>query len=125
MYINFEVPINKDRQNDNIKTHILDDSKMRELGFTDYNNHYWLYSSIVYEDCGGISFGLVIKKDNSEYNISVLDEQWLQTYDYQHMFKHGLANNEVVETVHNNVQNCMKFLMENGIITGYKENDYI
>lgn len=125
MYINFDVPINKKSQNTNIKVNILDDSKMRMIGFTDYSNDRWYFNKLVYDKCGGVSFGLTIDKKTCKYKIDVLDEQWLQTYDYQNMYKFGLANNEVVKTIHNNVQKLMKFLMDSGIITGYKENDYI
>ena len=41
--INYNVPLNKKHINANIEIKILEEHKMRELGFTDYCKDTWTY----------------------------------------------------------------------------------
>jgi len=56
----------------------IDESKLREIGFTDYNEPYWYYCERLY---GDITFNLTIPKKNPDkWYIDVLDEDCLQPY---------------------------------------------
>lgn len=59
--INFNVPLNKKRQNANIMACELDDAKMRKLGFTDNLKDRWYLSKIISNN-PTISFNITIKK---------------------------------------------------------------
>jgi hypothetical protein len=69
----------------------------------------------------GITFNISIVKSTKEVIIDVLDEEFLQPYDYQEMV--GL--NDIANEVHYKVQDCMKSLVDSGIIVGYSMGDYI
>lgn len=124
--INYDVPLNRKHINANIKVNILEESKMRELGFTDCCKDTWYYVETIFKDKEFVvTFNLSVKKKNpNNFDIEVLDEAWCQPYDYQKKlgespnFKTGLK-------IHNNVQEIMKKLMDNGIISGYNLGDYI
>lgn len=126
MLINYEVPLNNKHINSNIKINILEEDKMRELGFTDYCKTSWTYREAVFVDGDFVvTFNLSIKKDNPKnFDIDILDDNWCQPYDYQKYlrtspnFKTGLK-------VHNKVQEIMKKLLDNGVIEGYILGDYI
>lgn len=122
--INFDVPVNSRGMNNNIKINILSEEKMREIGFTDYNEDVWCFRKIVHKKFN-IEFSLSINKYNSNnFKIDVLDSEWLQIYDYQRCIEEGIYNNDLLE-IHNNVQDIMKMLIENNIIEGYNLGDYI
>lgn len=126
MLINYEVPLNNKHINSNIKINVLEENKMRELGFTDYCKTSWTYREAVFIDGDFVvTFNLSIKKDNpKKFDIDILDDNWCQPYDYQKYlkttpyFKTGLK-------VHNKVQEIMKKLLDNGVIEGYTLGDYI
>lgn len=107
--------------NANINAVILEDEKMRELGFTDHSEKNWYYTIRV---GAGVSFNLSIPKDGSRLRIDVLDEDFGQPYDYQQFLKKnpefpfGLRVKEAVERV-------MKDFTEAGVLTGWKPGDYI
>lgn len=124
--INYNVPLNKKHINANIKINILEEDKMRELGFTDYCKDTWYYVKTIFKDRGfEVTFNLSIKKDNPKnFSIEVLDEDWCQHYDYQKRLKES-PNYKTGLKIHNNVQEIMKKLMDNGIIEGYTLGDYI
>ena len=68
-----------------------------------------------------ITFNISIVKSTKEVIIDVLDEEFLQPYDYQEM----LGLNDIANEVHHKVQECMKSLVDSGIIVGYNMGDYI
>ena len=124
--INYNVPLNKKHTNANIKINILEEDKMRELGFTDYCKDTWYYGDLVFKDGEFVvTFNLSVKKNNpSNFTIDILDDNWCQPYDYQKM----LLNNPYLKTglkIHNKVQEIMKKLMDNGVIENYTLGDYI
>lgn len=120
--INYDVPIDK-YFNASIKAHVLEDDKMRELGFTDCKEDTWYFCKIL-KELDEISFNVSIQKDGTKFKIDVLDEDYLQPYNYQNMLKrdpkflYGLIT-------HVQVQGWMKYLQDNGVISGYVANDYI
>lgn len=119
--INFDVPLTKRKQNAMIQANILDDKKMREIGFTDYSKDSWYYCRGLGSD---ISFNVSINKKTSEIKIDVLDEWFLQPFDYQAQIQDG-RNDDFINNINKQVQEQMKYLMDAGVITGYRMGDYI
>lgn len=126
--INYNVPLNNKVQNKNIKANVLSDEDMRKAGFTDKNPNNWYYCRILNEDevkCMiPVSFNVTISKKTSKIKIDILDENWLQPYNYQSILERD-PSNKFANEIHKKVQAQMKLLMEKGIITGYNENDFI
>jgi len=59
----------------------IDENKLREIGFTDYDKSCWYYCERLYEE---ITFNLTIPKDKPDkWYIDVLDELLLQPYPFQ------------------------------------------
>lgn len=125
-----EIILNKNGVNAKIKANILSDSKMREIGFTDYAKHSWYFQRLIkfpkMKKYRGfeISFGVTIPKDGSDISIDVLDEDFLQPYDYQAM----LSKNTTFEPaliVNEQVEEWMKYLEDNGVLSGHIKGEYI
>ncbi len=72
----------------------------------------------------GISFNCTIPKDGSEAWIDVLDEDFLQPYDYQQMLEHK-PHPPVADIVNHRVIALMLELKMKGIIEGYEVGDYV
>mgnify|MGYP007119899505 CR=1 FL=1 len=65
----------------NIKINVLEDKKMREIGFTDFRKDTWYFSRMLKKE---ISFSLSVNKENpADFRIDVLDDDFCQPYDYQ------------------------------------------
>ena len=122
--INYDVPLDSKVQNKNIKANILLDEDMRKAGFTDNNKTNWYYMKTLKGGEIPISFNVTINKKTSKVQIEILDENWLQHYNYQSILERD-PNNKFANEIHKKVQDQMKILMDKGIITGYKENDFI
>ncbi len=124
--INYNVPLNKKHINANIEIKILEEHKMRELGFTDYCKDTWTYRELVFKDGDFVvTFNLSLKKNNpKEFDIDILDDSWCQPYDYQKYLKTS-PNFKTALDIHNKVQTIMKKLIDNGVIEGYTLGDYI
>ena len=119
--INENVPLDSRNQNANIKANILSDDMMREIGFTDYAKDTWYFSRRVGDKDCDISFNVTINKKSKAIEIDVLDELFLQPYDYQ-MY---IGTIPLANRVYDDVQKWMKYLMDNGVIYGYTLGDYI
>lgn len=121
--------------NKKIKANILEESKMRELGFTDFCKDRWYF-------CRGINFpntkeyrgfevtfSIAIPKDGSDIRIDVLDEAFCQPYDYQSMIMNrrekGITPNQTALIVFEQVEHWMKYLEDIGIIKGHIYGEYI
>ncbi len=122
--INYNVPLNSKVQNKNIKANILSDEDMINAGFTDNHKKNWYYMKTLIGGNIPISFNVTISKKTSKVQIEILDENWLQHYNYQSILERD-PNNKFANEIHKKVQEQMKLLMDKGIITGYKENDFI
>ena len=124
-FINFDVPLNKKKCNKKIHC-ISTDAELESYGFTDRIKKRWYYYRKIMPD---ITFNLTIDKKTRKATVEVLDENYCQPYDYQHMIYLAIHENrqpnEMAIVVHSKVQEKMKQLMEDGIIAGYNENDYI
>lgn len=119
--INMSVPLDENHQNANIKANILSDSEMRELGFTDFAKDSWYFCREVGGKNSDISFNITIHKRTGNIIIEVLDEMFLQPYDFQ-MF---IGGNDTANKVYDDVQSYMKYFIDNGVISGYTLDDYI
>ena len=119
--INMNVPLDTNHQNANIKANILSDDEMRELGFTDFAKDTWYFSRRVGGENSDISLNITIFKRTGNIRIDVLDEMFLQPYDFQ-MY---IGKNEIANRVYDDVQSYMKYFMDKGVISGYTLGDYI
>lgn len=119
-----KVPINKRGLNANVKAHILSNDEMNRLGFYDLSGSSWHLCKHVrkYPD---ITFNVTISKDNPEdLRIDVLDEEFLQPYDYQSILEHNPKFTPALE-VKESVDMFMMYLIGNGVLSGWSIGDYL
>lgn len=123
--INYDVPMRKDKvMNANIKAHVLSDEKMIELGFVE-RPFQWVLSKLISHVKTMEEYLIVeISKESEDVEIYVVDKYTGEMYDYQSQL-YDYAYNEYASQIHFSVQKVMMELVEAGVISGYKENDYI
>lgn len=123
--LNMDVPT-ENGLNSLIKGHVLSDEEMRDLGFTDHSKTRWYFSKRI-KYVQEISFSITIDKTNSDIEIDVLDEAFLQPYDYQAILNRSSSASSCnyALVVHSQVQYWMKKMQDEGVISGYVPNDYI
>ena len=104
--------------NSDIKYHILSDEKMREFGFTDYDNTRWYYCKelmIPNTNKSHITFNMIIpKKDVSEGKVYVVDEYLLQPIDFMHYIEY-----EITQYIFIQVEIILDAMRNAGIISGF------
>ncbi|CAF1851074.1 hypothetical protein NRS6141_03923 [Bacillus subtilis] len=64
-----------------MKFHILEGKQMRDIGFMDHVKTKWYFIKSIQPN---ITFNLTIHKNSLKGEIDVLDERYLQPYDYQY-----------------------------------------
>jgi len=64
-----------------MKANVLEEARMREIGFTDYYKKYWYFCKRVCTDYP-ITINFTIDKKTKECEIDILDENFLQPYTY-------------------------------------------
>lgn len=103
-----------------MKIHILPDKEMKRAGFFEHENK-WAY---IKEVASEVSFTFRIIKDTGNWQIDIIDDDFGQPYDYQYILQqapdHAFAN-----TVKENVEDLMMYMVEEGIISDYEVGDYI
>ncbi len=134
-----KVELNSNGVNKLIKATILSDKKMKEIGFiknycegTEYEEYspYWWFTKLInfpneqqWRNIE-ISFTVKIPKDGSDIEIMILDEDFCQHYPYQEILsrnpKHKCAN-----IVRKEVERYMKYLQDNGVLSGHNYGEYI
>ena len=120
-YLGKPVEINEHGNNAAIKVHILDEASMRLNGFRWVESlEEWYFCNPVYKD---VTFNMSIKSEDN-WRIDILDECFLQPYDYQAMYERGNYR-PVVLTVMENVNEIMDSFVHKGIISGWEVGDYI
>ena len=127
-YLGKPVEINTHGNNAAIEVHILDDATMKLNGFKYFGGvptrpqdvPHWYFCNRVYKD---ITFNFTIYSEDN-WQIDILDECFLQPYDYQVMYENGNCRS-VVLTVMKNVNEIMDSLKHKGIISGWEVGDYI
>lgn len=119
--INKNVPLNKYGQNTNIKFHILDKETMKSYGFA-HTYERWIYN-IGLTDTISINISI---SDDGEGLIDILDDDFLQPYDFQNMIIE-MGNNapSVAKIIQKKVYEIMNNLIYSGIISGWNYGDYI
>ena len=90
-----------------MKFNILEEDKMRELGYTDHTNVSWYLCKRLSKN---ITFNLLIFKGSSEGDIDVLDELYLQPYSYETM------QNETSSIVKEGLEEIIDNLKKAGVI---------
>lgn len=125
-----KVEVNSHGVNAKIKTHILSDEEMREIGFTDYSKTTWFFCRSIkfpketrYRSFD-ISFSVSIPKDGSDIRIDVLDEDFCQPYDYQSML-HKNPTFKPALIVYEQVEEWMDYLQSKGVLSGHVKGEYI
>lgn len=116
-------PVETDENGLNVKirAHVLDDDAMRAAGFTDRNPGTWYLCRRVAKET---SFNVSIEKETERLRIDVLDEQFLQPYDYQGILARN-PRHKFAGKVRDRVEDEMKKLAESGIVTGHVRGEYI
>lgn len=123
------VKLNKNGVNANIKAHILSDERMKAIGFTEHRKGYLYFSRILKFNrkkygCFEISFSITIPRDGSDIRIDVLDEEFCQPYDYQRILFDN-PEHKTALIVKGWVEEQMRLLNEDGVITGHEYGEYI
>jgi len=126
-----EVKVNSHGVNVKIKANILPEKDMRGAGFADNNKKSWYFWRAIqfpknekrYRNFD-VSFSVTIPKNGDEIRIDVLDENWCQPYDYQHMLENN-PNFEPALIVNEQVEKWMEYLQDKGILEGHVKGEYI
>ena len=117
-----DVQLNSHGINSKIKANILPNEQMRKIGFVDvYKKNWYFYKDITSFE---ISFSVSIPEDGSDIRIDILDEDFLQPYDYQHFLYNNPSHNIALQ-VKEKVEEWMKYLQDNGVLEGHKYGEYI
>lgn len=125
-----DVEVNSHGVNKLIKSTILSDERMREIGFTDYYDKNWYFCrSIRFPKTPryrgfDISFSVTIPKDGSDIRIDVLDEDFCQPYDYQYILDEH-PDFEPCLIVKEQVEEWMKYLQDKDVLSGHNYGEYI
>lgn len=117
------VKLTKHQNNAALGVNILPDAEMRAYGFTDHVPEEWYLCRKVSED-GTTTLNLTIAKDGSDWVIDVLDEYFLQPYDYQGLLERN-PNNGYARAVADECERQYRLLTEAGILTGWHEGMYV
>jgi hypothetical protein len=104
-----------------MQVNILSDEEMRKIGFTDRVISSWYYCVGVGET---VTFNLTVNKADGSFEIDVLDENFLQPYDYQYILR-KIPNHEFASTVRNNVEKQLLYLCSHNIFNDFDYNIYL
>lgn len=123
-----KIKLNSNHVNAKIQATILSDDEMRAAGFTDSSKDRWYFCKTFnfpkkYKGVE-ITFNVSIPKDGSDISIDILDEDFLQPYDYQKILERHPAN-EVACIVKEQVELWMGRLQEAGVLSGHVRGEYI
>ena len=119
--INKDVPLDERGQNANIKFHVLDKETMNSYGFG-YTYERWLFNVGLTDT---ISMNIAIS-DDGEGLIDILDDDFLQPYDFQSVIiNNGNNAPTIAKITQKKVYEIMEGLVYSGIISGWNVGDYI
>lgn len=129
--------LNSHGVNRSIKAHILSDDEMKRIGFhgsyyegtdDEMPSTYWYFIKAIPLKIGkhkfSVCFEVDIPKDGSDIDIAVLDMDFCQPYDYQHILETDPKNTCAI-TVKQHVEKWMKYLQDNGVLSGHTYGEYI
>lgn len=123
-----KLKLNSNHVNAKIQATILSDGEMISAGFTDFSKDRWYFCKTLnfpkkYKGVE-ITFNVSIPKDGSDISIDILDEDFLQPYDYQKILER-YPTNEVACIVREQVELWMGRLQEVGVLSGHVRGEYI
>ena len=119
--INKDVPLDERGQNANIKFHVLNKETMNSYGFG-YTYERWVFNVGLTDT---ISLNITISDDGKGL-IDILDDDFLQPYDFQSMIiNNGYNAPSIAKTTQKKVYEVMEGLVYSGIISGWNVGDYI
>lgn len=133
------IEVNSNGTNKAIKATILSDERMKEIGFhknyyegTDHEQHspYWWFTKPIKFPKEkrwrgtSIDFDVKIPKDGSDIEIITLDMYFCQLYDYQEILNRN-SKNECANIVKEQVEMWMKYLHDEGVLSGHVYGEYI
>lgn len=125
-----EVEVNSNGVNAKIKAHILSDEEMKAIGFTNYYEPNWYFRRLIkfpqtkrYREFD-ISFNISIPKDGSDIRIDVINGNFCQPYDYQHILNKN-PKFEPALIVLEQVEEYMEYLQFKGVLSGHIKGEYI
>lgn len=126
-YFGKPVELNEHGNNAAIKVHILDNATMELNGFRWVNEHWYVCKHVF----GDITFNMTIFSEDN-WQIDILDENFLQPYDYQYMWEKAVEADKPLSEVPPamvitdwNVTKIMESLKKAGIISGWEVGDYV
>lgn len=100
----------------------LTTEEMLAYGFSNNNEPNLYYSKMVGADT---SFNLIVDKKSKQIkNIDVLDEDFLQPYNYQSILMKDNSH-EFARSVFDRVDQLLNQLQSDGIISGYQRGMYV
>lgn len=106
-----------------IQFHVRPESEMLAAGFRipyEGADHYYLCRMVESD----ISMNVTVPMDGSRGRIDVLDEEFCQPYDYQHMLSQR-PHHPFATKVKDKVDDEMERLVEAKILSGWSRGDYI
>lgn len=128
------VEVNSHGVNKKIKSVVLSNKEMKKTGFTNYVEGQWYFYKNIrlpkkrkFSDTE-ISFNVTIYEDGSDIRIDILDEDFLQPYDYQYILACAPVSHperELANVVKEQVEKWMKHLQNKGILSGHNYGEYI
>ena len=115
--------------NAKIQAHILSEPEMRKIGFTDHAKDSWYFAGCyVFRKrnfTGILRFlSVTIPQNEDDIRIDVLDEAFLQPYDYQRILS-GHPDHETALIVQEQVEKWMDYLQKSGVLSGHIRGEYI
>lgn len=105
-----------------MKINILEDKIMKDAGFNSVsdNSRWYLCKNLELE----ISFNFTIIKETGVFKIDILDEDFLQPYDFQYILK-NTPTHKVANEINKKVIAIILELVNIGIVEDYTIGDYI
>lgn len=101
------------RVGSNIRSHILSEDEMRDIGFTHYDEDAWYYYCMVGD---GISLNVIIADDESFAGIKVLSEEQLQPFSLQNSL--DVLGYKASEILNNKIENKLRYFQNVGVLEG-------
>lgn len=118
-----DVTLTTDGNNMLLAMHPLDEETMRGLGFTDYAGDEWYWCRPVSDD-KEITVNVRIGKTGDRWSIDVLDEYYMQPYDYQTIVNND-PRNAYASMVADGCEERFRELSDMGVLTGWNPGMYV
>ena len=112
--------VNERGQNKNLRFHIVDKDIMRKVGF-EHTDGFW----ILCECSNDVSVNIKIS-DDEVGEIDVLDDEWLQPYDFQYMIQsRGDYAPQTAKEIQKKLYSILDAMKTFGILEGWEWGDYV